>query len=207
VSMIREATKPHPKSDVDVGARAKVELDVKEARAAVASAAAALSSVRATHESAEQAVTAAVGRDAIRAAILEEQVERKMVGDAEAALTAAQGRLAAAEAEADRRGRLAAYDRALARLDDARTALADKYRPAMLALLDALTIVAAAEEAVASANSALPEGKPPLSPYGFGGAAPRILQLAALDGRGNPLWTGDQFFSDVALASPVERIK
>ncbi len=175
--------------------RSAAEVEVKNCRAEVETARKRFAEAKASCAEASARVSAGgLDRDAIRAALLAEQVEQRVVENAEAALKKAETRLAESEAEADRRRRQAVYDRALGRLTEAEAAFRDKYAPSLGAVLDALAIAAAAENAVAEANANLPEGAEPFAPpFGFSGGAPRFLQITALDGRGQKLWTGDQF--------------
>jgi hypothetical protein len=182
---------------IDVGAaRAKVELDLKAARASVEAAEGNLKAAEASLEAAKQAVTAATERETIRAALIDEQIEERLFANAATGLAAAQKRLAEVEAEADQVRRRATFDRALKHAAKAKTAFAEKYAPAMKELLDVLAVAAAAEKAITAANANLPPGESPFAAFGFAGAAPKVLQLVACDARGRTLWTGDQFAAD-----------
>jgi hypothetical protein len=194
--MIREAIKKATGNVMEFGARARAELDVKGARAEVATAADNLEAAKATLDAAKRAVTAATERETIRARLVDVQVEEQLALNAETALVTAQKRLAEAAAAADQSRRRATFDRAAKRAAEAKTAFADKYAPAMKELLDVLAVAAAAEKAITEANANLPPGESPFAAFGFEGAAPKILQLVACDARGRTLWTGDQFAAD-----------
>jgi hypothetical protein len=129
--VIREAIKKATGNVMEFRARAKAELDVKGARAEVATAADNLEAAKATLDAAKRAVTAATERETIRARLVDVQVEEQLALNAETALVTAQKRLAEAAAAADQSRRRATFDRAAKRAAEAKTAFADKYAPAM----------------------------------------------------------------------------
>lgn len=180
---------------VGVAGRSAAEVAVKTGRAEVEAATKRLAEARASLvEANSRASAGGLDREAVREALFAEQLEQRLVENAEAALEKSKAELAERAAEADRVARQATYDRTCKALDDAEAVFREKYAPNSMALIDAMSIAAVAEKAVAEANALLPAGAEPLTlPFNFGGATPKFARLVLSDARGREIWTGDQF--------------
>jgi len=193
--MVREVVK---KSN---GERAQAHLDVKAARAEVATATRKLDEAKASFDAVCAGAISTDDREKIREQVIAEDVERRLVKNAASQLDAAKAKFAALEVEADKADRRAAYDAAVSDLGKSEALFAEKFPEAALALLGLLSDARESERLALTANRALPEGEAALElPFLFAPGRPAILEVRLLDEKRNVLWAGDQFSGALSQA-------
>ena len=177
-----------------IASRAATEVAVKNAHAEVEAAAKQLGEANASLAEARAQVSAGgLDRDAIREALLGEQIEQRFHDNAAAALEKAKAQLADLEAEAELASRQALSDQALEKIGAVAAAYPEMYVRSLTSLLDLMSIAAEAEKLAAEANARpLPGAEPITLPFNLG-HAPKFAKVTFYDGPGKLLWEGDQY--------------